>query len=102
MLIQADFQFQILAAQEVGREFSASIDRKIVQAREHIAEVVGERQVQVATSFDDRNDGGDSWSGLFTSDVYPISPAKSYRAHRVLGQVVAPSRFRVQELGSSP
>ena len=30
-------------------------------------------------SFDDRNDGGDSRSGLFTSDVDPIASAKSDR-----------------------
>lgn len=56
-----------------GREFSDSIDRKVGQAREDRDEVVAERQAQAATSFDDRNDGGDSWSSLFTSDVYPIS-----------------------------
>jgi hypothetical protein len=50
-----------------GCEFSDAIDRKIGQAREHRAEVVAERQAAAATSFDDRNDGDDSWSGLFTA-----------------------------------
>jgi hypothetical protein len=34
--------------------------------------------------------------------VYPISPAKSYRAHRVLGQVVAQSQLRMFQEATEP
>jgi hypothetical protein len=61
-----------------------------------------ELQAQTATSFDDRNDGGNSWSGLFASNVYPIASAKSYRAHRVLGQVVAQFQLRIVQEAAEP
>src|SRR5277367_3813667 len=85
-----------------GREFSDAIAGKIGQPREHRAEVVAERQAQAATSFDDRKDGGNSWSGLFTSDVYPVSSAKSDRAHRVFGQVVAQFQLRIFKEATEP
>ena len=37
-----------------------------------------------------------------TSDVYPISPAKSDRAHRVLGQVVAQFQLRIFQEATEP
>jgi hypothetical protein len=85
-----------------SNEFSDAIDREIGQAWEHRAEVVAERWAQAATSFDDRNDGGYSWSSLFTSDVYPTSVAKSYRAHRVLSQVVAQFQLRIFQEATEP
>jgi hypothetical protein len=32
------------------------------------------------------------------SNVYPIAPTKSYRAHRVLGQVVAEFQLQIFQL----
>ena len=48
--------------------------------------------------------GGDSWSSLFifTSDVYPMAPTKSDRAHRVLGQVVGEFQLRIVQEVAEP
>jgi hypothetical protein len=90
-----DFDAFTLAAQALGVSSATRFRAKSAKPGSTEAEVVTEQQAQAATSFDDRIDDRDSWSGVFTSDMYPISSAKSYGAHPVLGQVVAQFQFQI-------
>jgi hypothetical protein len=54
------------------------------------------------TGFDDRNDSGDSWFSLLTSDVDSIFASKSDRAHRLFGQIIAQFQLGIFQEATEP
>jgi len=78
-------------------ELSHGLDGAIGQTRKDVFQVPADGDVEPAAALDHREDGGDLWTGFLAAQVQPVLPAKSYRPHRVLGEVGGELELRILE-----
>ena len=76
-------------------ELGKAVDGRVGETGEDCRQVIANGDIDAATGFDDREDGGDFGSGFLAADMDPVFAAERYRAHGVFGKVVAQFEFRV-------